>query len=404
MDTYVARQPIFNKKKKLFAYELLFRNSLNNAMPDIEGDTATSKILSSSFYTIGINEITGGHKAFINFTESLILKEFPLLFSKENMVVEILEDVEPTDAIIDACKLLIEKGYTLALDDFVFKTDLEQLIKLAHIIKIDFRLTPIDEIQSCLNKLPSKNIKLLAEKVETNSEFEKALEMGFEYFQGYFFCKPEIIKGKEISTSNVNNMKLMAEINGSEFDFDRVGKLIERDVSISYKLLQYANSSFFKRINKVKKIKQALVNLGENEIRRFISFFLLSKVAHGKPEELIKQSCIRAKFCENLGTISKHCKYSDELFTTGIFSLIDAILDQDIEVIMKKIPLVKEIKQALILQEGELGDYLKLSVFYEKGDWDKVKFFSDKLGIQEDKIPNIYTNACVWSNEIPCKE
>ncbi len=401
MDAYVARQPIFDKNKKLFAYELLFRNSLNNAMPVIEGDTATSKILSSSFYTIGINEITGGHKAFINFTESLILKEFPLLFPKENMVVEILEDVEATDAIIDACRLLIEKGYTLALDDFVFKTDLEPLIKLAHIIKIDFRQTPVDGIQECLNKLPSENIKLLAEKVETNSEFEKALEMGFDYFQGYFFCRPEIIKGKEISTSNINNMKLMAEINGSDFDFNRVKKLIERDVSISYKLLQYANSSFFGRMNKAKNIKQALVYIGENEIKRFISFFLLSKVAQGKPGELIKQSCIRAKFCQNLGEIGKYGKYSDELFTVGIFSLIDTILNQDIEVIMEKIPLLSDIKKAIISQEGDLGDYLKLSVSYEKGDWDKVKSLSDKICMEDDKIPGIYTTSCLWSNEIP---
>ncbi len=401
MDAYVARQPIFDKNKKLFAYELLFRDSFNNAMPVIEGDTATSKILSSSFYTIGINEITGGHKAFVNFTGNLILKEFPLLFPKENIVVEILEDVEATDAIIDACRLLIEKGYTLALDDFVFKTDLEPLIKLAHIIKIDFRQTPVDEIQECLNKLPSKNIKLLAEKVETNSEFEKALEMGFDYFQGYFFCRPEIIKGKEISTSNINNLKLMAEINGSDFDFNRVRKLIERDVSISYKLLQYANSSFFGRINKAKNIKQALVYIGEKEIKRFISFFLLSKVAQGKPGELIKQSCIRAKFCQNLGEIGKYGKYSDELFTVGIFSLIDTILNQDIEVIMEKIPLLSDIKKAIISQEGDFGDYLKLSVSYEKGDWDKVKFLSDKICMADDKIPGIYTTSCLWSNEIP---
>ena len=213
MDAYVARQPIFDAKKTVFAYELLFRDGLKNFVPDIDGDVATSNVLSNSFFTIGIDRVTGGKRAFINFTQNLLEKEVPLMFPSETTVVEILEDVKPDPNLIASCRKIASRGYLMALDDFVFHPALAPLVDLADIIKVDFRLTPMDEISRLLENLSDYKGKLLAEKVETVDEFRDAAAMGFEYFQGYFFSKPEILTGREISSTDMGLLRLIAEVN-----------------------------------------------------------------------------------------------------------------------------------------------------------------------------------------------
>jgi c-di-GMP-related signal transduction protein len=400
MDAFVARQPIFDRKKSLFAYELLFRDGLSNFVPDIDGDIATSSLLSSSFFTIGIERITGGRKAFINFTESLIIQEVPLLFPRETTVVEVLEDVRPLENVLLALKKMSENGYCLALDDFVFQNDLQPMIQLADVIKIDFRQTSIMEIRKLLDSAHLKNKKLLAEKVETNTEFNQASEMGFEYFQGYFFCKPEIIKGKEISSSNISLLRILAEVNKPDFCFDEIEKMVATDLSVSYKLLRYINSAFFKRRNEITSMKQAMVYLGENELRRFISLITLSKIGSDKPSELIRNSCIRARFCELLGSASGCAESPDALFTLGLFSNIDAILDQPMTEIMNRLPLSGKIISALVDNTGELAEYLELVKHYEKGEWSRIPSMAAVLCLTEEVIPPFYLEACNWSNAL----
>ncbi|MBN1227266.1 MAG: HDOD domain-containing protein, partial [Deltaproteobacteria bacterium] len=269
MDVYVARQPIFKKNKRVYAYELLFRDSLTNTFPDIDGDSATSKVLFDSFLSIGIEKITGRKKAFINFTEDMLLEKAPLIFSKDKIVVEILEDVRPELEVVNACRDITRDGYMLAMDDFNYRPELEPLISISNLIKIDFRSTPYEEIQEDIKRLSRYDAHLLAEKIETYEEFSKALEMGFTYFQGYFFCKPEIIKGKDISASELNILNIMVEANKEEIDFQILEGLIGRDVAISYKLLRYINSAYFKRVRKISSIRQAITLLGERRIRRF---------------------------------------------------------------------------------------------------------------------------------------
>ncbi len=183
MNVFVARQPIFDKNRKIFAYELLFRAGRSNVFPDIDGETATTSLLSSSFFTVGIGKIAAGKMAFINFTEDLILKGTPQLFPKEKLMVEILEDVEPTNAVVDSCKKLKDEGYQLALDDFVYEKKFDELLQLSDIIKIDFRLTPLADIEIMIDALKKYNCRLLAEKIETYEEFEKAITLGSNIFR-----------------------------------------------------------------------------------------------------------------------------------------------------------------------------------------------------------------------------
>jgi c-di-GMP-related signal transduction protein len=399
MDAYVARQPIFNRRKKLLGYELLFRDGTANYVPDMDGDVMTSTVLSNTFFAIGMDKLLGGKLSFINFTQNLLLQKLPLLMPKATTVVEILEDVEPVPELIEACRQMSKKGYTIALDDFVYTPELKPLIELAKIIKFDFRLSTMDEIQSYLGQLP-KTCKplLLAEKIETNEEFKTSIDMGFELFQGYFFCKPEIVKGKRIPDTAINLMQIVVEVNKADFKFKNLEKLIAPDVSLSYKLLRYINSAFFSTANRIGSIQQALVLLGQVEIRRFISMITMSNLAKGKPNELIRAACIRGKFCEMLSGMSSGRAAEGELFTLGMFSLIDAIVDQPMVKVMKALPLSDSIKDALVRRKGELIDYLRLVESYEQADWQNMSTAAARLGVDEGNLPGAYLQACEWSN------
>jgi c-di-GMP-related signal transduction protein len=400
MDVFVARQPIFKRDKKIFGYELLFRDGSSSVFSGEDGNIATSNVLSNSFFSIGIESITGKHPAFINFTRDLLLKQAPHMFPKENIVVEILEDIMPEEDIINACRELSQKGYTIALDDFFYRSGMKPLIALADIIKFDFRSSPIEKIREDIERFSRYNIKFLAEKVETNEEFQTALDMGCEYFQGYFFSKPETIKGKDISSVQMNLLGIMAEANRRDFQFDKVESIISRDVAISYKLLRYINSAFYRRAATVSSIKQAMLLLGENGIRSFLSLIAMTKLGKNKPDELIRSSIIRAKFCELLGGKKAAGIDSSELFTLGLFSSIDAILDDTMENLMAKLPLSNDLKETLIHKEGKLNNYLGLTVSYEKGDWEGVSKFSNSIIVNDQALPQYFLNAINWADAI----
>ncbi len=398
MEVYIARQPIFNKKQKVKAYELLCRDGLLNKCSESDGNRATSKLLSHSFLAFGIQQLTGGKKAFVNFTRELLLEKVPSMFPSDMLVVEILEDVEPDKEVVNACKEIKELGYDIALDDFVYKPSLAPLIQLSSVIKIDFRATSKDVIRSYVEKLGRYRVKFLAEKVETYEEFKEALEMGFHLFQGYFFSKPHIFKEKDVTPSKLNLLRIMAEVNKEDFKFEELDKLIKRDVSISYKLLRYINSAYFRRLKEVSSIKQAIVLLGEMGIKRFLSLITMTKLASDKPDELIRTSVIRARFCELLGKGGCSRWDTSELFTLGLFSLIDAILDSPMELLMNKLPLSDAIKEALISKQGELSPYLELVCAYEAGKWDEISRIARPLGISELKLPEYYMDSVVWSD------
>jgi len=396
MDVFVARQPIFDKNKDIYAYELLFRTGENNGFPDIDGETATSSLLSSSFFTVGIDKVGAGKKTFINFTEDLLAKGTPQMFPPQKLVVEILETVTPTQQIVASCQKLKEQNYELALDDFVYSNSFDSLLDLADIIKIDFRLTPVETLAEMLHKLKAFNCRLLAEKVETYQEFNAALELGFDYFQGYFFSKPEVLKNKDLSTSNINILRLISQINSADFDPDALEEIILQDVSISYKLLSYINSAHFSRIQPIKSIKQAISYLGEKPLKLFVSLIATSKLAEDKPQELLTTAIIRARFLELIGN---ECgDNSEELFLLGLFSCLEAMLDKRIESILSKLPLSEQINQTLIKREGNLYTYLRLIEAYEAGNWIALRFAKKKLGLAEEKILAAYVDALAWAD------
>ncbi len=265
---------------------------------------------------------------------------------------------------------------------------------------IYIRQTPADKTQEILNKLSAYPIKFLAEKVETYDEYEKYLEMGFNYFQGYFFCKPQVLKAQDISPSKISLLQIMAEINRDEMQFSAVEKLISRDVSVSLKLLRYINSPYYSRGQKISSIRQAIQRLGEAGIRRFIPIILMSAFSDNKPHELIRASVIRARFCELLceNTPARH--RGPELFTLGLFSLIDAILDEQMDQLINKLPFSSDIRNALVSCAGEMAVFLNLVRAYETGDWAAVSQYAGIIGMDNNRIPMLYWDAVVWSDTL----
>lgn len=399
MYFYAARQPILDRNKELYAYELLFRDGLENAFPDIDGNEATSRMVEGSQFTFGLEDFLGDKPGFINFTLDTLLKKYPSMLPKEQVVIEILETVQPGKRLLAECQHLKEKGYVLALDDYIHQPVWRHFYPFIDIIKIDFRDTSTDtinDIKSAIAEFPQ--IKLLAEKVETNEEFQLALDMGFTYFQGYFFSKPEMMQSKALSPAQMTLAELLYETSKSDMDLNNITQVFQRDVHLSYKLLRYSNSAIFKRRAEIETIKQALVVLGQAELKKFLSLLFTAQISSDKPAELMRMSMTRARFAEGLAQI--HGKVDTaKAFLTGLMSLMDAILDEPIESVMNKLPLAKEIKDALVGQSGVLADYIQLIQFYESAQWQEANQAISKLQLPSDQVPDAYHTAVQWANE-----
>lgn len=399
MKVFVARQPIFDRRKRVFAYELLFREGLENVFSQKDGNYATSKLLSNVYTAIGIESISPNHPIFVNFTDKLLLQRLPLMFPKNRLVVEILENVEVTDEIIQITTELNEKGYKIALDDFFFKANITELIKRVHIIKVDFRSEGEALIQT-VNKLCEFKKILLAEKVETEDEYKKAIELGFKLFQGYFFEKPQIITGKDISPLKANLILMLSEIQQESWSLQKLEEYIARDPAITFKLLKYINSAFFGRAIRIQNVKHALTLLGEREIKSFLSMLIMAELASDKPDELVADSVIRAKFCEILADKTGHRDKKGQAFTTGLFSLLDAMMDTTMDMALAGVPLDEEILDALLGRENFLYDLLQIARAYIAGEWDRLTQLSEEMGIKESLLPEIYFESLKWANAL----
>ncbi|WP_426369943.1 EAL and HDOD domain-containing protein [Pseudocolwellia sp. HL-MZ7] len=400
MYFYAARQPILDINKNLYAYELLFRDSINNVFPDIDGDVATSKMVEASKFNMGISDFTANKPAFINFTLETLSQGYPEMLSPEELVVEILETVKPGKRLLALSKDLFEKGYTLALDDYEHQTVWKHFYPYIKIIKIDWQSSSIEQIKEIIAAVTDyPHIKLLAEKVETYEEYNLAVELGCVLFQGFFFAKPEMMKTKTLTPSQMSMAELLYETSKSELDLTGITSVFERDVSLSYKLLRYANSAMFKRRNEISTIKQALVTLGSIELKRFMGLMFATNINPEKPSELINSAMARAKFCELAAENMKTDINSSKAFLTGLLSLIDAILDEDIASILAKLPLAQDIKDSLLTREGSMAQLIQLVEFIEHAQWDESTATMDKLGLTREEVIKDYNDAIAWADE-----
>lgn len=392
----IARQPIFDNDLKVYAYELLFRGHDNHQDSGVtvdSGDYATSQVINHTFMEMGVDRVIGNKIAFINLTKNFILTDDPLPFTQDRVVLEILEDVVVTDEIIIAVKKLVAQGYIIALDDFIFDESLRPLVKLAKIIKIDLLALTDDELREHVAILKQEGVQLLAEKVETQEQYQLCQELGFDFYQGYFFCKPSIIKEEAIPDDNSNIITIISALQNPDVEIDDVEELISRDVGLSYKLLRLLNSASIGLPKKVESIRQGLVILGLKTIKSWVTLIALNDLPTKIPE-IMTNALVRAKMCEDLADAYNCDKGS--AFLVGLFSPIDAIMSRAMDEILEELPLSEEIKQTLLHQEGNLGQLLNDVIHYEQGHWDNINSTTSSL----EELGASYLISTEWTINI----
>jgi c-di-GMP-related signal transduction protein len=395
MDAFLARQPIFDRGMKIYGYELLHRRSGDNFFSGIDDDQATAELIYNTFLVMGLQDLTDGTNAFINFSKELIDSNVPFLLPKQNIVVEVLEREKVTPVTVDACKRIKAMGYRLALDDFIFNQNNLPLIEMADIIKIEFPAVSSYEQHGLIQRYGTK-VDFLAEKIESREEYKQAVEMGYDLFQGYFFSKPSIIRSKEIMTLNTSLFSVFEELNSPEPSYAVIANILARDLGLSYKLLKLANSVYMGARNKIKSIPHALSFIGINEMYQWISLMLLKDIQNVENAELVKQSLIRGKFMELLAFELYPKAENSEFYFTGIFSSIDVLLNSQMEQVLKGLPLSVNIKNALLGMDNDPRRLLNFVMNWEKAHWEKTV---DQYPMR-NKYMDLYIKALKWAKKL----
>ncbi|MBF4695009.1 EAL and HDOD domain-containing protein [Fusibacter ferrireducens] len=401
MDVFLARQPIFNIKKQVVAYEILYRQGVKNIYEgDYDGDLATTTVVSDALVNFGIDGLTNGKKAFINFTKNLLMENLPLMITPESLTVEILETVEVDQKFVDKIRYLKGKGYTIALDDFVDNEKFEAIMPYVDIIKVDFLVLGYEGRKIVADKYSNKGVKLLAEKVESYRDFEEAVKLGYVLFQGFFFEKPVVCKSKGINVATFNYMEILKETVNDEPSFEKLSTIVKSDMSLTYKLLRLINSPAFYRSSEITSINHALTMLGLNEIRKWVTLIMLRDVSSEKPDEIIKVSLIRAIFSERVSPYFGLKERDMESFLLGLFSLIDTIMEKPLFEVLEQLPLKEDVKGALLGLKNPFHDLLRLLKYYEKGNWDMIIDITAQYDVDYGMINQLYLDAVILTSKM----
>lgn len=389
-----------DRQRNVVAYELLFRSGLQNAFGGADPNKASVQMLDTTLLGFGLESLIGTKSAYFNATRDVLIQQHWSLLPRDQTVIEVLETVEPDDEVVAACKAAKAAGYRLALDDFVFRPDYEALLTLTDVVKVDFLATTGPERQALSARFRPRGITMLAEKVETYQEFQAGLDAGYELFQGYFFCKPEMVTGKDVPAVKTNLLRLIQEINRPEVNFDQLEKIILSEVALSVRLLRYLRSAGFGWRHDIEGIGQALRVLGESNTRKWASLVALTMIGDDKPAELITTSLVRAQLCEQLGIEANLPDRQSDLFLVGLLSTLDALLDRPMDQILSQLSITDEIRSALTGGDTALGDTLQLAVSYDRADWDRVAELVPRMALPAPVLPTAYRHAVEWVSSL----
>ncbi|CAM3923144.1 EAL and HDOD domain-containing protein [Mesobacillus thioparans] len=407
MDIYVARQPIFDLNEKTVAYELLYRSSAVNTYQHTDGDQATTDVIVNSFLNIGVKDLSNGKPCFINFTDKLLKLGVPSYFNPLSIVVEILETVELNDEILKICQELKSHGYTIALDDFFVSQWNElmvQLLDFIDIIKIDFRTTSRTDRQEMIRFLKGRDIQFLAEKVETIEEYLEAKEDGFVLFQGFYFSKPVILNSYDIPSYYHSYFQILKETESPEPDLEKIKDIIEKDISLSYKLLRLINNPVFRPRNEVSSIKQAIILLGLNEIKKWIYVLAIrgadTGTGNSKEREIIELSLKRGKLGELIGRKIGREVLASKYFLLGIFSLMDSLLHHPMEELLEDLPLSNELKDALSGEKNDEYVMLQFLIDIEHAFLENLDLAFNPTMMDKEELFRLYGEASDWAAKV----
>jgi c-di-GMP-related signal transduction protein len=393
---YVARQPIFDRDEKVYGYELLFRDGIENAFHG-DCEIAARATLDSSL-VMGIDVLCDGHRAFVNCTRDALIKGLVRLLPAAPTVVEVLETVPPDPDVIAACITLKEAGYMIALDDFVADDRREPLVEIADIIKVEMRLTTHEERTALMKKFGNRRCRMLAEKVETYADFVRARDQGFVYFQGYFFRRPEMLTAHDMPANRLNYLRLLQEVSRPELDVPALEKLIKAEASVCYRLLRYLNSAVFSFQSEIHSVRHALSILGERDVRRWVRLIAAVGAGQEKTSDLVLSALVRGRFGELLAPHVPHGE--SDLFLMGLLSLIDAMLEIPMVDVLEKIPLDQATKAVLLGKPSPLRTVFQLMLAHESGEWAAAASLCETLHLQSEAVAGYYWQAQQWGGEL----
>jgi c-di-GMP phosphodiesterase len=390
LDVLVARQPVLDRRLHVVGYELLYRTPDALGIASInDPEVATSRVIADTFGELGLERLVGARPAYINLTRDFLLAVRPLPLMPGRVVLELLEDQEVDDALVEVLREIVGKGFALALDDFVYNPSLDRLLELATLAKVDVRALAPEEAIEQARLLRERGVRVLAEKVETMEEFERYREAGFDYFQGFFFARPNVVHRRRMPSNTKETLGSLAELQATGGDFDRLEDVIRRDVGLSYRLLRYANSAFIGLASPVESVHDAMTRLGSRTVQQWATVLVLAAVA-GKPHELVTTALVRARMCELLANGERDL--AERAFTVGLFSVIDGLLDLPMEEAVAELPLVESVTTALLGGDNPEGRSLALVAAFERGDFQGI----DPAG--QLAAGDAYRKALAWAD------
>ena len=393
---YVARQPIFDKFEKVFGYELLFRDGLENAFHG-DADEASRATLDRSLL-LGLDVLCDGRRAFVNCTRDTLIKGLVTLLPSATTVVEILESVLPDPDVLAACRSLKEAGYTIALDDYVANDRREKMTELADIIKVEMQLTTEHQRDLLIKRFGPWRCRMLAEKIETHADFVRARDQGFVYFQGYFFRRPEMLSMRDMPANRLTYLRMLQEVSRPELDLAGLEKLVKAEASVCYRLLRYLNSTVFGFRSEIHSVRHALTILGEHDLRRWVRLIATIGAGQEKTSDLVLAALVRGRFGELLAPRVPHGE--SDLFLLGLLSLIDAMLEIPMEGVLERISLDHATKAVLLGQPSALRPVFQLMLAHESGEWEAATKLSESLQLDPESVAGYYWEAQEWAREL----
>ena len=391
---FVGRQPIYRDGVDVFGYELLSReNELNHAAL-ADGDKATAQLLLNTFLNIGLDQVVGPHLAFVNVTRNFLFSEYCDSLPKGRVVLEIAGDTDTDTALLDRLSRLAQSGYCIALDNFVYSEQLRPLVQISDIVKLNVQSLDRESITQNARALREYEVKLLAQKVETHEDHQFCKQLGFDYYQGYFFCKPQVVSETKIPFSRLSTLNLLARLQDPNIKIDDLERALAQDLAISYRILRYLNSPMLAMPRKIESLRHAITLVGTRLISNWASLILLEAV-EDKPRELMTTTMVRAHMCQQLGTAMRQANI-DQFFTVGLFSLIDALVDRPMEDTLKALPLIDDVKEALLHRKGLMGKALDCVEAYERCDWEHTAC----ANLDEKNIREAFLSSVAYTRKV----
>ncbi|HKS80690.1 MAG TPA: HDOD domain-containing protein [Candidatus Acidoferrales bacterium] len=399
MHKFIARQPIFTADRKTYGYELLGRSGLENLFISSNPDQAAASTI-DNVLLFGIDRLTQGHRAFLNCTRDFLVRDFGSVLPKDNVVIEVLETVRLDAEVIEACRRLKQSGYLIALDDFQDLPEWKPLVALADFIKVDVLATSPEEQLRLSLEFASANVRLVAEKVETYDVFERCRGWNYELFQGYFFCRPQMLTRNDIPANKLNYLRVLQAVHKDPVDMREVAENIKLEASLSYRLLRYLNSPIFFLPVEIHSIPHALSLLGERGARKWVSLVVIACMGEDKPQELMMLPLVRARFCESLAPLAAMDGSANDLFLLGLLSAVDAILDMKMKDVLDEISIRAEIREALLGKSNKFRDVFEVVLAYEIGDWSRMESAAAHCRMILETVPTLFMQSLEWANAI----